>query len=141
MRTSVRTMMSMKRRRTSPADRMRRLAPLSALVTVTIGCGASAPLLRGSSGFTEGDPFPLDAGNHVVAWTASPQTTEGCDLKIDLVNEDDRVVVVVEESFDSGGARQDVTPVGELSSGNYRLRTNTTCEQWTAGAARESPQR
>jgi hypothetical protein len=137
MRTAFRTMKGVKQRRSSPAHWPRLWASFGALVIIAMGCDAGAPLLRGSSGVTEGDPFPLDAGTHVVAWTASPQTMEGCDLEIHLVDDEENVVGTVQESFDSGGARQDVTPVMELSEGTYRLRTATTCEQWTARVARE----
>lgn len=131
----------MRSRRSLAPHRLCPSAVFTVLLFAAVGCDAGAPLLQGSSGVTEGDPFLLDAGHHVVAWTASPQTTDGCALLIDLVHDDGSVVRAADESFDGGGARQDVTPGFQVSAGTYRLRADTTCEEWTARVAPESRRR
>jgi len=109
---------------------------LMVLAVTTAACDDTASVLRGGEGVTESDAFPLEPDRYDLAWTASPQTVSGCELKIELLNEADDAVASVDESFGTGGARQGVEPVRQIGPGTFRLRVDTTCEQWTARVAR-----
>jgi hypothetical protein len=102
-------------------------------LTIVAGCAETSPLLQGGPGSTESEAFSLSGGSYVLGWTVSPQTTDGCAFGLELLAVSTGVAVARGTTdATAGGAMPDARPVPDLAAGQYRLRVETTCEEWSA---------
>jgi hypothetical protein len=75
----------------------------------------------------------LKDGSYLLAWSISAQTTEGCQIAVELVAAaDGSPVGRGVGDYPSGGAALGSEPVDDVGAGSYRLRIDSTCESWTA---------
>ena len=100
------------------------------------GCGEASPLFQGGPGETESEPFELKDGSYLLAWSISAQTTDGCQIAVELVTTaDGSPVARGGADYETGGAAQGSERVDDVEAGSYRLRVDSTCESWTAVVA------
>jgi hypothetical protein len=103
------------------------------LAILLAGCGESSPLFQGGPGAAESKPFELKGGSYLLGWRISAQTSDGCQIAVELVTAADRSPVGRGDAdYETGGAAQGSEPVGDVEAGSYRLQVDSTCESWTA---------
>jgi hypothetical protein len=103
------------------------------LAILLAGCGESSPLFQGGPGAAESEPFELKGGSYLLAWSISAQTSDGCQIAVELVTTaDGSPVGRGGADYETGGAAQGSQRVDDVEGGSYRLRVDSTCESWTA---------
>jgi hypothetical protein len=103
------------------------------LAILLAGCGETSPLFQGGSGAAESEPFDLKGGSYLLAWSISAQTSDGCQIAVELVTTaDGSPVGRGGADYETGGAAQGSERVDDVDAGSYRLRVDSICESWTA---------